>query len=489
MKTKEIGKLSKSFLSIVLALVMVFGVGTSVATTAGTNVFGVVAEAATVKLSATKKTVYYGSSVTLKVQNTKKTVKWSTSNKNVATVTSKGKVTGKGLGTAYIYAKVSGKTYKCKVTVKDRNQTASRSFKVNNGGYFVKGESTAKVAFKLTKYKAAKAYVSIVNSSGTTVYKKTYSNVAKNKLYSFNWNGKNTKGNYVPAGSYRVLVKVGTTKAYTSYLKFIAKNDFADGSGSKTNPFEVATVAQFNKIVKYPTAYFTQTEDLDFGYEAVGGFFSEDQPFNGVYDGNEKTLSNIAGTEALFEYVGTKATIKNLKMTGCSVVGNEQALLAKYNYGKIVNCNVSGTVSSTVKATAYGALLVDTNYGTVSSCETFGVVSTTAAVGTVANTSYAGGIVNYNKQGGKIISCSSHTDLKSTSTGGCQAHAGGIVAINDGVVNGCEADGKIETINAKGLKYHRPGGIVGDNRAQIIDCYYTGTSSVGIAGENTGTIV
>lgn len=47
-----------------------------------------------------------------------KRVTWSSSNKKVAVVSSKGKVTGKKKGTAYIYAKVNGLTKKVKVVVK-----------------------------------------------------------------------------------------------------------------------------------------------------------------------------------------------------------------------------------------------------------------------------------------------------------------------------------------------------------------------------------
>lgn len=57
-------------------------------------------------------------SVQLKMQWQKGKVKWRSSNKKVATVNSKGKVTAKKKGKATISAKVAGKTYKCKVTVK-----------------------------------------------------------------------------------------------------------------------------------------------------------------------------------------------------------------------------------------------------------------------------------------------------------------------------------------------------------------------------------
>ena len=71
------------------------------------------------KLSKTSITVKKGKTYQLKMRNTKQKYKWSSKNKSIATVTSKGKVTGKKTGTTYIYAKsASGKIFKCKVTVK-----------------------------------------------------------------------------------------------------------------------------------------------------------------------------------------------------------------------------------------------------------------------------------------------------------------------------------------------------------------------------------
>lgn len=80
----------------------------------------ITASAASVKLNKSKATLYVGQTVTLKVQNTSNTVKWSTSKKSVATVSAKGKVTAKKAGTAKITAKVNGKKYTCKITVKNK---------------------------------------------------------------------------------------------------------------------------------------------------------------------------------------------------------------------------------------------------------------------------------------------------------------------------------------------------------------------------------
>ena len=74
--------------------------------------------ATTLKLNKTKITLSAGKSVNLKVLNTDKPIKWLTSDKTVATVSPKGKVTGKKAGTAFITVKVGKQNLQCKVTVK-----------------------------------------------------------------------------------------------------------------------------------------------------------------------------------------------------------------------------------------------------------------------------------------------------------------------------------------------------------------------------------
>lgn len=71
-----------------------------------------------VKLNKSKLVLEMGTSYTLKVKNTSKAVKWSTSDKSIVKV-KKGKLNPVSVGTAIVTAKVSGKKYKCKVTVAD----------------------------------------------------------------------------------------------------------------------------------------------------------------------------------------------------------------------------------------------------------------------------------------------------------------------------------------------------------------------------------
>lgn len=95
------------------------------------------AEAATVKLNKTKVSLYVGEKVTLKMIGTSAKPTFTSSNKSVATVSKTGKVTTKKVGTATITAKVKGKSYKCKVTVKSALSIDKKTLNisVNTGGY------------------------------------------------------------------------------------------------------------------------------------------------------------------------------------------------------------------------------------------------------------------------------------------------------------------------------------------------------------------
>ena len=130
---------------------------------------------------------------TLKVKNADSKVTWTSSDKAVVTVSSKGKVTAKDAGTATVTAKVDGKKLKCKVTV---------------------------------------------------------------------------------------------------------TNDFADGRGTKKDPFQVKTFSQLKKIKNYRTKHFVQIADIDAKGKTLKTMFSKSKPFTGTYDGQGYTISNFVLTKA-----------------------------------------------------------------------------------------------------------------------------------------------------------------------------------------------
>lgn len=78
------------------------------------------------KISKKSATVYVNKTIILKMNNTTRKVTWTSKDKTIATVTSKGVVKGKKAGTTTITAKVGSKKYTCKVTVKKQTSTADK---------------------------------------------------------------------------------------------------------------------------------------------------------------------------------------------------------------------------------------------------------------------------------------------------------------------------------------------------------------------------
>ena len=83
---------------------------------------GMVQAAKKIQLNKKTVTLYVGETVTLKLKNAPKSKKitWSSNKKQIASVNKKGVVLAKKVGKANITAKVSGKKYTCKVTVKKK---------------------------------------------------------------------------------------------------------------------------------------------------------------------------------------------------------------------------------------------------------------------------------------------------------------------------------------------------------------------------------
>lgn len=128
--------------------------------------------ASKVKLNKKKVTLYVGNTTTLKLKGTTQKIKWSSSNKSIATVSSKGKVKAKKAGTATITAKVGKKKYKCKVSVKDVLSVNTTNITIKDSG---------------------KIYVKLINPYATATW-----STQNDDIVSLGWDqtpsGKNTYG-------------------------------------------------------------------------------------------------------------------------------------------------------------------------------------------------------------------------------------------------------------------------------------------------------
>lgn len=152
-------------------------------------------QAATVKISKKKATMYVGKKLKLKISGTKSKVKWKTSNKKIATVSKKGAVKAKKAGKVTISAVVNSKKYKCKVTVKNVRKHSVRKHSItyiaDRSVGDVSKEGVYRVFFSL-KYEdgitrtSSNGYatISIKNANGEMVYNK---NVAFSQNNFANW--------------------------------------------------------------------------------------------------------------------------------------------------------------------------------------------------------------------------------------------------------------------------------------------------------------
>lgn len=126
--------------SIILCLMLAF-----TATVPSYNMLGDnVVQAATksIKLNFSKKSIQEGKTFVLKLKNAKSgKVTWSSSNRKVATVDQNGKVKGVKKGNCTIVAKLGKNSYKCKVTVLEKDSSTSKKFDqlynyiMENGSY------------------------------------------------------------------------------------------------------------------------------------------------------------------------------------------------------------------------------------------------------------------------------------------------------------------------------------------------------------------
>lgn len=265
------------------------------------------------------------------------------------------------------------------------------------------------------------------------------------------------------------------------------------GSGTQSDPYLIFNPVQLNQIQNFcgqEGVYFKLMSDIDVaefltdenptqGWMPIG---TEAQPFQGVFDGNNHTVSGlfINRTSDNTGFFGSAigATVKNITLEFTGVAGgiSTGALAGRFEGGSATNCQValSQTISGTRHVGGFIGLLWTS---TVTSCSI-------QAASLSATGDYAGGFAG-RVDGGTITSCSAELTEVAGEGSYCYGGFAGFVTTNV-TLNQISAK-----TNLKGTKHI--GGLVGQlaNNSTITEGSHIGTvtSSNGYCGGIVGSIV
>jgi hypothetical protein len=252
---------------------------------------------------------------------------------------------------------------------------------------------------------------------------------------------------------------------------------YSGGTGEPNDPYRIATAQDMQQIGANSSdwnKHFILVNNVNLArvtqFNIIGT--SLENPFQGVFDGNDHKVWNFTWTSTgrnyigLFGYVGGQ--VKNLAMENVNVNavnGYYVGGLVGWNEGTITNCYSTGSVTGDY----YVGGLVGRNYGTITNCY---------ATDRVSGDFYVGGLVGINI--GTITNC------YATGSVSGEFFVGGLVGQNYGTITNCYSTGSVTGSD-------RVGGLVGEHNGTITNCYSTGRVTGGnfvgrLVGSNWGTI-
>ncbi|MBR5699598.1 MAG: hypothetical protein IKX37_00725, partial [Bacteroidales bacterium] len=242
-------------------------------------------------------------------------------------------------------------------------------------------------------------------------------------------------------------------------------------------------------------------------FNATGGIGCKDSKgdnyFEGTFNGNNKTISGLAGTVSMFRYTVSSGTIKDLTLdNSCSFTfthPNSAELyvgaMVGYHRGTLKNVTVNADVAlvagNVSNATEVGGLVGRVVIGTVDACTYAGNLTVPAGFSVTTQKTYIGGLVGRIANANGVVKDSNFNGtletearVSSTSSSDPYLYVGGIIGCNSGgTVEGCVttdhpksvtiADNSYSgtIINHTTLAYFLvQGGIAGWNAGMCKDC-------------------
>ncbi len=266
---------------------------------------------------------------------------------------------------------------------------------------------------------------------------------------------------------------------YSNYL-YVASFTILEGDGSEGSPYLIKSTDDLDALAisvnngnGYSDEYFKLENDLRYTGKSYTPIGTEDSPFEGNFDGNGKTISNITINEpnqdgiGVFGYVSGFGTVENLKLSNCSFIGRDfVGSIAGYSGGGI-SCCFNNNVSVSGKNTVGGIAGYFSDY--MSECRHSGSVSGT--------TCEIGGIAGNNQ--GNISGCYCNATI--TGEGNADMIGGIAGSLCEGNIWDCIYEGTITGNTGSSI-----GGILGENMTNesenpsLMRNYYVATGVKGV---------
>ena len=216
---------------------------------------------------------------------------------------------------------------------------------------------------------------------------------------------------------------------------------YKKGKGTPSDPFLIYTLEELNQVRHFQYAHFRLENDITVDYPTTGkGFmpfgYSDGESFDGVFDGNGKTIGGLyinRPTEdymALFSYM--RGVVKNLNVVDAKVYGkyHTAGLVGRTDTkldgsrAEIINCRVIGFNGSEIKGTQYtSGLIAYAHYVNITNCLVENVLIS-------GSSGYSSGFVGY---------IARYVDISKSASRKCRvmgdAYVGGFLGFHDNGYN------------------------------------------------------
>ncbi len=242
--------------------------------------------------------------------------------------------------------------------------------------------------------------------------------------------------------SNKKIIAVFTIVLLHAFVPAMVQAQFAGGSGTANDPWQIETAAHLNNIRDYlgeehSDKHFLQTSDIDLdvppfnqeaGWQPIGD--GEGEGFHGTYNGGRFIISGL--------------TINRVEQNFVGLFGFVQG-------GTVLNV---GLVDVSILAASVSGAVAGMNNGTVSNSFSSGLIQ--------GNEAYIGGIVGYNRD--EISDCFSVATVSSRC---CFA---GIAGMNEGTVTNSYFAGYFEPY--EGVAEPNRCGIIGEGQPNVTNSYW-----------------